>query len=501
MRKNILDKKIYLVFLVFITMLLQGSCVYSMEAHTGALETTSSDYQRIIVMATDDVYARYTAASIVSIKGSTPDSKSIIVLYNNLSNTNIEQFEKLVDPNTKIVVQRIDADILEQAQKFSTDWNILVQVRIFYQEIFNRLNRNADFLAKVGVNHIRYFIHLDSDTLILRNLFSIFDYVSQPFCFASANLQFVSLFRLEEYKRDVNAYGPSGGVVVWDLDEINRQSKNLLSVAQEIKAYRCLYNNTHTHRMLKMLCNAELRPAIIERIKQLIEETNIENKEGFIKGEIAKEPAQANEFFMHLSEIHQKLQETEPKTTLEEFLNYLIDITSDEEKRARIIDEINTEKGNNHNPTEEVVISKFAPRVYVPERYNFIVKNLFPETDATSLKDFKSWNMVDNRINSYTTLLREHLSRIPDIKREIVDEFNNIVVMHFDVCHKPWSLKFEELAKVNPVLNNIIFIYRLFEYGISKPDSSAEISKIALVILKMISPEEELGKVMPGNGI
>ena len=109
--------------------------------------------------------------------------------------------------------------------------------------------------------------------------------------------------------------------------------------------------------------------------------------------------------------------------------------------------------------------------------------------------------MVDNRINSYTTLLREHLSRIPDIKREIVDEFNNIVVMHFDVCHKPWSLKFEELAKVNPVLNNIIFIYRLFEYGISKPDSSAEISKIALVILKMISPEEELGKVMPGNGI
>ena len=47
----------------------------------------------------------------------------------------------------------------------------------------------------------------------------------------------------------------------------------------------------------------------------------------------------------------------------------------------------------------------------------------------------------------------------------------------------------------------IIFIYRLFEYGLSKPDNAAEISKIAVIILEMISPEEELEKVMPGNGI
>lgn len=94
MQRNILNKKIYLVFLILIAMLFQGTCVYSMEARTEALETTSSNYQRIIVMATDDVYARYTAASILSTKGSTPDGKSIIVLYNNLSNTNIEQFEK-----------------------------------------------------------------------------------------------------------------------------------------------------------------------------------------------------------------------------------------------------------------------------------------------------------------------------------------------------------------------------------------------------------------------
>ena len=72
-------------------------------------------------------------------------------------------------------------------------------------------------------------------------------------------------------------------------------------------------------------------------------------------------------------------------------------------------------------------------------------------------------------IKSYGDLFKAVCERDPQIVPDIDTEFKNMVVMHFDMCYKPWDNEFAELAEGNPELYKIIYVFlsyvtRLFDF-------------------------------------
>ena len=118
------------------------------------------------------------------------------------------------------MARKINETIKRRVEELSTDWNILVQERIFYPEIFKELNADKEFLQKIELEvSVNYFIHLDSDSLVLRNLFDIYGHFYLDKYFASANLKTVSSARLMAYLNgDVESMCISGGVIVMHFD-------------------------------------------------------------------------------------------------------------------------------------------------------------------------------------------------------------------------------------------------------------------------------------------
>ena len=471
-------------FVLFLLML-QINDLFAMEFNEGTRNQFISKHRPVIVMGTNDGYINPTAASIMSIKGSTPDDKSIIVLYNELSAENAALLERLSDSSTKIVTRKIDENIKRRAEEFSTDWNILVQERIFYPEIFKELNADGEFLQKIGLEGpVNYFIHLDSDTLVLRNLFDIYGHFYLDKYFASVNLETVSCKRLEAY---LNGYVEptciSGGVVVWNLEALNRDGKFLSYYAKDMK------NNNYIDEgflnMCRELLDDQKRDKIVEKIRFIVD--NPEKQEEVYRDNIV------SDFFKNLSKISASTKMSERylklienmatvPTALESVRRY---VESDEKMPENASEKIVLE--------EDVMIEVEHDPIILPEKYNFVMKNIFPEIHVKQLYD-EVWEFIDKDLKSYADVLRKHLD-IPGLHDDLVNNFNDMVVMHFDVSLKPWSLEFKELAKTNPSLQKIIDIYEIFKEGISDPDSAADRSKRALDILKKINPEEELQKI------
>lgn len=358
-------------------------------------------HKPVIVMGTNDKYAEPTAVCITSLKGSTPDDKSVIVLYNELSDENIKLLEGLSDSHTKVATHLIDNKIQQQAQEFSTDWNILVQERLFYPEIFDEINQESEFLKKIGVDSVRYFIHLDSDTLVFRDLFIILghvpeflkgkDEIKKRISFASANLHTVSIHALEEYQKKGinNLSGISGGVVVWDLDALDLEEQKLSMIARSEAIYNHLYNNKIIFSMYKILAEKK-RSDLVEKI-QLIR-TEPEKLSDIIK-QSKENTEDISEFFENFSKIKSLLENAEKlgASSSEEFWEYLYLLATDEEEINRIMRCIDFEKKKeDFNPTEESVMTRF-PNAFVPEKYNFVMKNIFPEIDDTDKNELETW--------------------------------------------------------------------------------------------------------------
>ena len=457
-------------------------------------------HKPVVIMGTNDKYAEPTAASITSLKGSTSGDKSVIVLYNELSDKNMKLLESLSDSHTKVITHLIDKKIQQQAQEFSTDWDILVQERLFYPEIVDKINQDSEFLEEIGVDHVRYFLHLDSDTLVLRDLFSILGHVPEKWiCFASANLHTVSIHALEKYTKNGtnNLVGVSGGVVVWDLDALDREEQKPSMVAQSEAAYNYLYNNKIIFSMYKILAEKK-RSDLAEKI-QLIR-TEPEKLNDIIK-QSKENTRDISEFFENFSKIKGLLENAEKlgASSSEEFWEYLYFLATDEEEINRIVRCVDFKKEKkDFNPTEESVMTRF-PNAFVPEKYNFVMKNIFPEIDNTDKDELETWP-----VDSYTTLLKQLLgAKSSDTEGTVEDilvkNFNNMVVMHFDVCKKPWSSEFRELAKNNSELQKIFDIYNIFKDGIYGQDSVESLNHRALEILKTIDPKKELQKVKEGR--
>ena len=484
-------------FVLFLLMF-QIDNLFAMEFNERTRNQFVSKHRPVIVMGTNDGYINPTATSIMSVKGSTPDDKSIIVLYNELSAENIDMLEKLSDESTTVVTRKIDEEIQERAKEYATSWNILVQERIFYPEIFEKLNADKGFLNKIGLEGpVKYFVHLDSDTLVLRNLFDIFGNISRKCCFASTNLKFVCPERIELI--DAKVVGVSGGVLVWDLDELSKQKTSPAFVAEREKAYYSLYNNKHVFAMYEILLKSKQKREIIEKIQRIIKEPDYLD---IISKTVFPEFSDIKSFFEKFSKIKMLLEKAEllGATTFKEFWSYLYEVAIEQEttKMDFVIKKAKEEEVYCTTPTEEEVFLRY-PVEFLPEQYNFIVKNIFPKIDSTDLKEVSTWKYANEKVTSYTTLLQQHLLIIPNIKDELSDSFNKMVVMHFDGCFKPWTNEFQELAKDNPSLQKIIDIYKIFEEGITDPDSAVDRSKKALDILKEINPEEELQKVKNTN--
>ncbi|MBR1734954.1 MAG: hypothetical protein IJ730_05860 [Alphaproteobacteria bacterium] len=432
----------------------------------------------VIVMSTDNGYAIQTGASIVSLEKTTPEDKKVIVLSNKLSAMNRQALENLSDPHTRVVVEEIPQKYLEAAEEYRTEWNILSQVRLFYQEIFNELNKNQEFLKKIDLQNtgIHYFIHMDSDTLMIRNLFEIFKSLPSYSCFASTNLNFLSMARLGQ---EVNFPGAntkgdiSGGLIIFFLDNLNACKESVIENAKKCKEeniYLSFYNNDESYQMWKILCDSKNRSEFIKLLNELK----------------TKDPTKLDEVLNARLVLNDKLTGEEKEKLTNDYYSFIrhfitlaeeyVDVIS--EKMEEIIDFFICESCENKkdrscviaakgksidyrlpNPTEEMVFSSYFSTFQLPEKFNFIMKYVFPQIDKTPLEYLAEVTLDFPSIDSFTGIAKELLFRHPELIEEINKNFCEMVMMHFDVCEKPWTPRFATLAKQDIGLQKIIKIY------------------------------------------
>ena len=468
--------RILLTFLLFILAHIDLS--FTMEQKEGGnplneFTRLTDRHKPTIVLATDDGYAVPTAATILSIEETTPDPKNVIVLSYKLSKKNKCALKNLSNGTTNVIVQRIPMQYIKDAKKCSTTWNVLVQARIFYQEIFNELNSNPQFLEKIGGTPIEYFIHIDSDTIVVRNLLSILESstIYSNTCFSSTDLCFISRRRLdEEY---IN--GVSGGVVIWMLEAVNKLGSTImrdkLRESIDRNLYLNFYRNDKCYQLWSILRDSDDRDTLIKSLR-VLETLDLSKLDEFIsKIKMEKHSAEFVSFIEIFSELN-KVFGNLIAGKINEILNYLIEESSEEKKD---LSHMNRASGMEikiiqTNPTEEEVMSKCLVSFF-SHRYNFIMKYIFPKLDKTPQDELSEWGLCGYpQITSYKDLLMELCKKYPQTVAEIIKEFNEIVVMHFDMCYKPWEPRFRELAREDHELYKIASIYSYYIYKLCNFD-------------------------------
>ncbi len=422
----------------------------TLTADSSVAELNPSMTDRV-VLATDDGYAIPTAITILSCLATTKELEEIIVLYphDGLSDNNRAALKKL-----GVTLLEIPEKYMDEAKRRSTKWNPLVQLRISYPELFQELRPD-----------LRGFIHMDSDTIAVRDLKDLsqvsithleLNEKTLGFLGDMARIPFFLAARLKIFGGEKHI---SGGVVGWNLEAINKTSISM-SVLYELgnNKLQNFYKTEECYKLWEILRNSGERDEVIRVLRELAELTTKSDLEEYeTKLSSASEDVQASaKFFVQFiksiitfSEGHKKNDDLNHQIITEAsrcVLDFLIDDSAPANQWAEI------PRGRTMtliNYTEEDVMGS-QPWQELPQRWNFVISHICPR-----IMDTKYPLEHENDINSAYAL-------DPKMKTEMLDEFKEIHVMHFDWCIKPWNQKFLERAKEYPELYKIMAIYSYY---------------------------------------
>ncbi len=303
-------------------------------------------------------------------------------------------------------------------------------------------------------------------------MFSIFDLFNaihlsdEPPVLAGTNLHYISPYNLDANEK---ISGVSGGVVLWLLQLMNEREINVDQKAAEVKSSMevyCpnFYGNDIMFMMWKILCNnTSLRNEI--SAEELI---NLKNDPKEWPSEWSEDKTNFMRAFHELRTYFPSVASN--REAMEECVKYLIEESSEsgnKTSRMKFARGMPIKPFVN-SPTEEEIFDRL-PHHYITNRFNFIVKWIFPQLDKTPKDEFLVISLMYPSIKSYGDLFKAVCERDPQIVPDIDTEFKNMVVMHFDMCYKPWDNEFAELAEGNPELYKIIYVFlsyvtRLFDF-------------------------------------
>ncbi|MCR5225184.1 MAG: hypothetical protein K6C34_03820 [Alphaproteobacteria bacterium] len=422
-----------------------------------------------VVLATDDGYAIPTAITILSCLATTPELKEIIVLYphDGLSDNNIAALKKL----DKVISLEIPSKYMKAAISRDTKWNPLVQLRISYPELFQELRPE-----------LTGFIHMDSDTIAVRNVGNMLQDTMNHLELNERTLKYLGDIPMIPFFLATNLdkvwngmYSDektiSGGVVGWNLDAINKMSVSM-SVLYELTNNKIpdFYKAEECYRLWEVLRNSDERDNIIKTLSELAElttESELETYRQKLSSHSEDLQASAQIFVQFIKSI---ITFSEGYKKNDDFNRQVITLAS-----SFVLDIlINDSAPGNEQPQvpeyrtriwehnrEEQIMSGF-PWLELLQKWNFIMCYIFPQiSDAKCPLQY---------IESVKCLYACH----PELRDEILDEFKKICVMHFDDCIKPWNKKFSELAKEYPELYKIMAIYGYYCSQLSEFDSLDE---------------------------
>jgi hypothetical protein len=138
------------------------------------------------------------------------------------------------------------------------------------------------------------------------------------------------------------------------------------------------------------------------------------------------------------------------------WLSYLVETSSSRDREWRAICDPSFDHLHCLTITEEEVFAEFAT-ISVPFRYNFQGKYVSPALDRSP----QSYNdglffFSDQQAHNSWELMLAASERFPSLLSKLATELSSMVVLHFDVCHKPWDEKSKTLAAQFPIIARLV---------------------------------------------
>lgn len=424
-------------------------------------------YNDVIVFGTDGGYVLPTAVAIQSLKESTPEEKTVVVLYpkeikdsvseevtqRGLSSNDIKCFRQLSDATTRVIPVEIPQSYMEKAKRIANRWwSSLVQVRIYYRDMF----RDPEILAQIGLQGVRYLIHLDGGLWVIRNIFDLvreMEASGRDWCIASSTLDKIydGTEKLEEGEKKI-----SGGVIIFNLAHPAPSPDDIVKrYFYEEKILTCLWDNDYGILILKLLVESPELRGIFSNLTLASLKQELHGGNG-AETKLIQALHKLSEYFPSIfadekifsdlkRQIKLALENTEDCDHIK-VLNVSKNILKEGRKPARDATEQNITK-----PTEEDIFSAFQPIYWFSSRYNFNPRYLFPELNEsrTYLTDrcWHPWEILQEEKGGKNVYAqRREILRTPH-------------VIHFDGCTKPWSQTNIILAQPNPELYKITYIH------------------------------------------
>lgn len=413
-----------------------------------------------IVMLTDDNYVPHVAVVIQSVKENTPTGKRFIIFSpKRMGKDNRKKLLSMGDDLTEVYIFTLPRAIVRKIKKYkSRDWSELIMTKLFFTELWRNPPKGQEILQEV-----KDFLYIDSDTIAIRNISEIFT-LKDNAVISGADATFISSESLEELEEDggIRSFLINGGVLLFNMQQL------LVDFAEENKFLPILLEE-------RECCDYCLHPKTVDIIKRLrkmkqqkkniylfiqMKDMTLEEIKHFLGRTLRQRLEPDIKFILRststLMKIYRRYFGNEFIRYCEEMLENMEDIRIPPCPGCAFV-------------TDEDILQKYLRSNYLGNvrwqlslRYNFVVSLITPETETA----YEQARKISPRDDVFTRI-HSKMMQYPKVKAKLQEEKDNAVILHFDSCVKPWTVRGEQYARKymkNPKKYEKYFPYWLYYY-------------------------------------
>jgi hypothetical protein len=438
-------------------------------------------------MATDKNYILPTSVAMLMLAAHATKQIHICVLGKDLSEDELKCLNELKIPS-KLTVDsfNVPQKYFDSTKDISTLWNSLVGVRLEYPNIARDIEVGEIVCVNWKNKPINTLLHLDSDIFCFDDITNILKFSKKTTVISSVNLHLISYDDLKFSKNRSQLTCISGGVVVWNLHQYKKdkyRQDHIITTAkcslEEIK----LLMSSKARNLVEILTTDKVAHQFFVKFLQDIDKYSIvwhgstpadnKNKEMLFRlQQSALIPPTTNlkvivnlmnEFMKKYPSYISTESESTSSVSITELLKYFCEESTEHEGELKIMHKLSN--GFDVQPaslvTEEDVLAKAVScSCKIPARYNFQVKYIIPSIDQTPPFDNKHIAYrTSGQANNFEDLQMQVLTKNKNKLTNLLAEVDQLVILHFDMCQKPWVAEFNKKPSATGICSALQDLY------------------------------------------
>lgn len=433
-----LREKTTMMFVLFWIFLFLTGIVVVIKSGKLSINNDRVPHEMVIVLATDNGFVEPTAVLLQSVKLTTPQSKTFIILGDEVTPGNRAKLEQMQDENNKIVWVDLQEEkyqhFFKQVEDYKTSWHRLVALRLVYAELLQDI--------KIQGHSIERFIHLDSDMYALKDISDLWHMeFEQDKLFIAANYSCV-LPKHADFFPNIRYVQPHicGGVVVWNVKAILAKFKQ---AGKNIFLY-----DAFKHNQQALLCTNDLTYVLVHKLVKFLEnEKNLPKDFIYAPPEIQKRVFRFIDSTPELKELIKLFPETFNDIVLNRAFGFFVYYNAvDPESEYRKQNGKWKFDTSQSYATEEIIFNPYSQ--LIDFSYDFLTKFTMPDL------------LPDETLRKNCQCILSLILQYREIQQTLKKSIDNMKILHFCSKPKPWDDNIDELIANDPECNYCYQVYR-----------------------------------------